>query len=287
MVAQLLGLKLRLIANIFRRSPWQIVGIVVGLAYGLGAAVALAILLVSLRFSGDLALIRDGLIVGGSLVVAGSLVLPLIFGVDDTMDPRKFALFAMPTRTLSFGLAVSGLIGVPAVALTVVTLSTVVTWSRGIGETVLAIISAALIVATCILASRVSTSIGALLLSSRRSREFSGVFGVLLVLLISPVVVLLVSMDWGTSGLRVLSEFAGILGWTPLGAAWAVPGDAATGLWGSALLKLVIAGGTLGGAWFVWQRLVARMLVTPGVRSQRSSTADLAGSIGFRTLRWG
>ena len=39
MVAQFLRLKLRLLRNIFRRSPWQVVGITVGLIYGLGAAV--------------------------------------------------------------------------------------------------------------------------------------------------------------------------------------------------------------------------------------------------------
>ena len=38
MVAQLLRLKLRLLGNIFRRSAWQVVGIAMGLIYGLGAA---------------------------------------------------------------------------------------------------------------------------------------------------------------------------------------------------------------------------------------------------------
>jgi ABC-2 type transport system permease protein len=45
MVAQFLRLKLRLLRNIFRRSPWQVVGITVGLIYGLGAAVAVFALL--------------------------------------------------------------------------------------------------------------------------------------------------------------------------------------------------------------------------------------------------
>ena len=46
MVAQFLRLKLRLLANIFRRSTWQVVGIVVGLIYGLGLAVLLFLSLV-------------------------------------------------------------------------------------------------------------------------------------------------------------------------------------------------------------------------------------------------
>ncbi|MGO4104877.1 hypothetical protein AB4Y63_13060 [Leifsonia sp. YAF41] len=277
MVAQLLGLKLRLLANIFRRSPWQVVGVIVGLLYGLGLAAVLFLVLVSLRFVGDVELVRDSLIVIGSLVVLGSLVVPLVFGIDDTMDPRSFALFGIPNRTLSFGLAVSALIGVPALALTIILLGTVVTWSYGVLETVLAIISAALLLGTCVLAARVSTAVGAFVLSSRRSREFMGVAGVLLLVILSPIVVLLVSIDWGTSGARLVSEFAGILGWTPLGAAWAVPGDAVTEEWGPALLKLVIAAGTLWLLWRAWAHLVERMLVTPG----REAPVKAYGGLGW------
>ena len=81
MVAQFLRLKLRLLRNIFRRSPWQVVGITVGLIYGLGAAVVVFVLLAGLRTSDDVALIRDALVVGGSAVVAGFLLVPLVFGV--------------------------------------------------------------------------------------------------------------------------------------------------------------------------------------------------------------
>ena len=42
MVAQFLGLKLRLMANMFRRSPWQIFGMAISLLYGLGIVVLVA-----------------------------------------------------------------------------------------------------------------------------------------------------------------------------------------------------------------------------------------------------
>ena len=38
MVAQFLGLKLRLLANTFKRSPWQIAGITIALVYGLATS---------------------------------------------------------------------------------------------------------------------------------------------------------------------------------------------------------------------------------------------------------
>jgi ABC-2 type transport system permease protein len=157
MVAQFLRLKLRLLANIFRRSPWQVVGIVVGLIYGLGVAVLLFTALVGLRFVGDVEVIRDAFTVAGAATIIGFIVFPLVFGVDDTMDPRRFALFGVPNRTLAFGLAVAAVVGIPAFVLAIVLLGTVFTWSRGPAELLLAIIAAAMAFATCILIARVAT----------------------------------------------------------------------------------------------------------------------------------
>ena len=89
MVAQFLRLKLRLVANLLRRSPWQVVGVVLGLLYGLLVAAALVAMLVTFRSVDDVGPIRDGLIVGGSVVVLGFILVPLVFRIDDSMDPRN------------------------------------------------------------------------------------------------------------------------------------------------------------------------------------------------------
>ncbi|SEN14857.1 hypothetical protein E3O25_13110 [Cryobacterium sp. TMT1-3] len=277
MVAQFFGLKLRLLANLFRRSPWQVVGLVLGLLYGLSVAVSLLIALISLRFVGDPVIIRDALTVAGSIVILGFLVIPIVVGIDDSMDPRKFAFLGIPNRSLSLGLAGSALIGVPTLTLSIVLLGTVVTWSRGVGQTLLALISAALILVTCILLSRVSASVAAFLLSTRRSREFTGLIGVVLLVLVSPIVVVLLSTDWGRHGRTLLGTLAAVLGWTPLGAAWAVPGDASTGAWGAAILKLLIAVGSAYALWLIWQFVVARMLVSPG----REAAAKQYSGLGW------
>ncbi|MDR6907833.1 ABC-2 type transport system permease protein [Agromyces sp. 3263] len=275
MVAQFLRLKLRLLGNIFRRSVWQVVGIVLGLVYGLGLAALLFMTLVGLRFVGDVELIRDVFIVAGSATVIGFVVLPLLFGVDDTMDPRRFALFGLPDRTLAFGLAIAAMIGIPAFVLAIVLAGTVVTWSRGVGETILALLAAALAFATCLLLARVSTSLASVLLATRRAREVSSVLGVLFIVLISPIIVVLATLDWASSGLGVLESLAGVLGWTPLGAAFAAPGDAAAGDWGIAILKFLVAALTLGALWLAWQAVVARMLVTPGREASAKSYRGL------------
>ena len=296
MTAQFLRLKLRLLANIFRRSPWQVVGIVIGLVYGLGAAALLFTSLVGLRFVSDVELIRDVFIVVGGATVIGFAVLPLVFGVDDTMDPRRFALFGLPNRTLAFGLAVAAAIGIPALVLAIVLTGTVVTWSRGAGETFIALVAAAVAFATCLLVARVSTALASVLLATRRAREVSGVLGVLLIVLLSPVIVVLATLDWAASGVRVIEAIAGGLAWTPLGAAFAAPGDAAAGDWGPAILKLIIALLTLGAIWLAWQAIVARMLVTPGREASAKSYRGLgwfdrmphsaSGAVAARSLTY-
>ena len=275
MTAQFLRLKLRLLGNIFRRSPWQVVGISLGLVYGVGLATILFLTLLGLRFVDDVEVIRDVFTIVGAAVVVGFVIFPLAFGVDDTMDPRRFALFGLPDRTLALGLALAAFIGIPAFVLAIVLAGTVVTWSRGVGETLFALLAALLAFGTCILIARVTTGVASVLLATRRAREVSGVLGVLLVVLLSPVIVVLVTLDWANSGLRVLESFAAVVGWTPLGAAFAAPGDAAAGDWGPAILKFLIAAATLGAIWLAWQALVVKMLVTPGREASARSYRGL------------
>ncbi|WP_223690030.1 hypothetical protein [Leifsonia poae] len=284
MVAQFFGLKLRLMGNAFRRSPWQVFGLVVGLVYGVAITAVVVGVLIAARLIPDAASVHSVIVVIGSLVVLGFAVLPLLFGVDDTLDPRKFSLFGMPTRQLSTGLALAALIGIPSLVLSVCALATVVTWSRDPGTALIALVSAVIVVLTCMLASRVTTSVASFLLSTRRSREFGGVIGILVIVLVAPVVFLLLTIDWGRDGLGVVSGFASWLSWTPLGAVWSVPGEAAQGAWGTAVLQLLVALATLGLLWLAWTNLVARMLVTPPREAQARAYHGLGW---FSRLRGG
>ncbi len=267
MVAQLLGLKLRLLANTLRRSPWQVVGILIALVYGLGAAFFAVAALVALRFA-DAQFAGTIVAVLGSVLVLGFLVVPLAFGVDDTIDPRNFALFGIPSSRLAAGLAAAALIGVPSLVVAVIAAAQVVTWSRGALPTILAIVGAVVILGTCVLGARVATSIAAFLLSGRRAREATGFIALLIIVLLSPMAVVLASIDWGKDGTAVLAGIAGVAGWTPLGAAWSSPADAAVGSNGTALAKALIGIAFLAILWFSWRALVAKMLVTPGRESQ-------------------
>ncbi|HUG51090.1 MAG TPA: hypothetical protein VLZ78_08845, partial [Terrimesophilobacter sp.] len=273
MVAQFLGLKVRLLANLFRRSPWQVVGIVLGLLYGLGIALWMVVGLVALRLApADLA--RDAVVTTGSIIVLGFLVLPLVFGVDDVLDPRRFSLFGIPNRRLAGALAVSALVGVPSLVICVVAAAQIVTWSRGVAPALFAVAAALLVVATCLLGARVTTSVAAFLLATRRARETTGLIALIALVSLSPVIVLLTGLDWRRNGLAILDSLAGVLSWTPLGAAWAAPAAAAVGDLSGAFLKLLIACAFVGVLWLAWQALVAWMLITP---QREAGVHDYAG----------
>jgi ABC-2 type transport system permease protein len=285
-VAQFLGLKLRLLANIFRRSPIQLVGIIIGLVYGLGSAVVAVVGLVGLRFV-DTVLASSITVTIGSVVIAAFLLVPLAFGVDDTLDPRAFSLFGLPTTRIAAGLAVAALVGVPAIAIAIVAVAQVVTWSRNPFAVILALLGAVIIVVTCVLGARVSTSIAAFLLATRRAREITGLVALVVIVSLSPLVVGLATVNWQRDGLGVLSGISDVLGWTPLGAVWSAPAEAASGNVGPALAKFFIAIAFAGVLWLAWRALVGWMLVTPQREARRKLYAGLGWFSGLPSTQTG
>lgn len=295
MVAQFLGLKLRLLGNLLRRSPWQVVGMAIALLYGLGAATVAFLGLVALRLA-ELEIARSVVVVVGSLIVLGFLLVPLVFGADDTLDPRKFSLLGIRNGRLALGLAAAAFLGVPALAVAIVAIGQVVTWTRGGGAWFFAVVGAVLIVLTCILGARVTTSVATLLLATRRARETTGLVALVVLGALAPLVAILVTVDWEHEGLRVLHTMADGLAWSPLGSAWAAPAAAASGDAGTAWLLLAISATFLGILWLVWRAVIAVMLVAPERLSRERQYTGLgwfarmpanpAGAIAARSLSY-
>jgi ABC-2 type transport system permease protein len=278
-VAQFLRLKLQLLGNAFRRSPWQLVGLVSGLVYGLGIGLVVVSSLIGLRLA-PVGLATSAVTVFGSILVLGFVVVPLVFGVDDVMDPRKFSLFGIPTSRLATALGVAALVSIPALVVAFIALAQIVTWSRGPVPVLLALIGAPVILATCVLSARVSTSIGAFLLATRRSRDATGVLGIVLLLVFGAGFVLLLNVNWQRDGLAALDGISRVAGWTPFGAVWSAPADASAGNAGDAWLKELIAVAFVGLLWFAWRYLVRTMLVT----QQRAAQAKSYSGIGFFSI---
>lgn len=267
MVAQVLRLKLLLMANAFRRTPWQVVGLVLALVYGIGTAFLLAAALFALRFF-DVDLARSAVIVFGSLAIVIFAILPLVLGIEDILDPRRFALYGISNTRLATSIGVASLISVPAIVITIIAVAQISTWTRGVLPFTLSIASAVIIVLTCVLSARISTTLATFLLSTRRSRDLTTIIGVIVIIALTPAIGLLISVDWTVDGAATLSAIADVASWTPLGAAWGAPADAAAGSDGSALAKLVVSILWLALLALAWRALVGAILVRPTRQAQ-------------------
>jgi len=231
-------------------------------------------------------------VLGGSAVTAGFAIAPIVGGVADPLDPRRFALIGLPTGPLAAVLAVAGLISVPVMALLAVAISSAVLWSEvgvpwGAGAA-----SVVLVVITCALLARTCMALTSLFLRERRSRELSGVFLLAVMVVVVPVGVFLASLEWNGRVPPQLVDAVEILARTPLGAAWAFPGLIAGG--GDAGVSLFVAIATVVVLAGLWAVLVHRLLTTterPASVRERGGLAWFAvapgtpgGAIAARSL---
>lgn len=274
-MTQFLRLKLALLGGAFRRSPWQIVGAVVALLYGAGFTFAAVVALIALRFA-PVDTASEIVVIGGSIALVAFLIVPLLLGVDDAMDPRRFALFGIPPTRLAIGLGAAAMVGIPSIGTTIAVLATLVTWSRSVGAFLVALIAWPVAVLTCTLVSRISAAAASLLLSSRRSRESSSAIVVVLLVLLSLGFVLLTAIRPSYGVGAAVAGVAQVLAATPLGAVWAAPASIAAGD-PLGLVQLVIALVTLGLLCLAWRGLVGLSLVTPA----RQGRVRTFGGLGW------
>jgi ABC-2 type transport system permease protein len=272
-VAHLVRLKLTLLRNGLKRSVWQVVGLVIGLLYGLFVAVLAVAGVVTLSVARP-DLLPTVVVLAGSAVMLGWWVVPLLaFGVDSTVDPGRFTTFPIPRRQLVVGLAVGGLVGIPGVMTSLVSLGTVAAWWRDPAALVAAIPAAVLFLLTAVVGSRATTTLVAPLVARRRVRELLAILALVPIFLIGPI---LSSLEGAFEGAR-FDGLVAALAWSPLGATWGVPVAVADGEWLVALGRLAVAALTLLVLAVVWDRSLAHSLVNP--------IQERAGGTG-RDLGW-
>ncbi|HEU5484307.1 MAG TPA: hypothetical protein VFU98_05325 [Microlunatus sp.] len=300
MVAILVRLKLTLLRNALRRSVWRTVGLVIGIVYAVAIVLFSLAGLVALRWT-SVALTADVTVLTFALVTAGWLLLSLlVFGVDETLDPARFALLPVRARELMPGLLVSGLVSSTGLATTVVALGLLASWSRGIGPVIMTLVAVPVGIATCFLLSRAGTAAFSAVLASRRFRDLAFVGLAVLGMAFGIGANLIgAGLDADLAGLRtLLADAATVAGWTPFGWIWAVPADAARGQWLLAGLRLLLAVAFVAALWRGWGFYLDRRLTEPleasrgagRVRSgglvDRLYPATPAGGVAARTLRY-
>ena len=286
-------LKLRIAANSFRGQPWRIglflLGLVFGLIYAAGGFVAAAA--PGLADSPDAALVVAAL--GGGVVAVGWTLLPLVFfGVDETIDPARFALLPLTKRTLVTGLLTAALIGVPAAATLLATAGLVVSAAAlgGAGAAVVQALGVAVGLFFCVAASRALTSAFATMLRSRRMRDLAAVLLAVAAGLIGPLQIAVGRATTDTDWRRFL-PVAEVVGWTPFGAPYTAGIEIAAGRAWAGVLKLAIAVVAIGLLMWWWSRSLESAMVgatsTGRARAGRAPDATTAIADLFpAAVRW-
>jgi ABC-2 type transport system permease protein len=277
-VADLLRLRLLVLKNSLLRSTWQLVAVIFGALYGLGILFGATIGLIALS-GAPVSIARTVVVLAGSALVLGWVLIPLLAsGIDQTLEPARLVTFPIPLNTLLLGLALSGLVGVPGIVTMLGSLATAGTWWQHPLIALLAAACAAIAAATCVVGSRAVTTLSSTFTSGRRFREAAGFLAIIPLTLLGPIIVSL------SSGIRTATDalpgLANSLAWTPLGALWAVPSDAAVGHWGAAALHFLIGVATLVLLVLLWERKtrVARPLSRDPGGSGRGPLAHLLDS---------
>lgn len=274
-------LKLRLIANGLRGRPGRIALFVTGvLVSGIFAVAGYAIFAVP-------GVLDDGraaatlLPLGGSALVLGWVVLPLVFfGVDESLDPARFALFPLRRRTLIAGLFTAALVGLPALATLVATAGTVSTAAQ-LGGGGAALVQFAGIVAgllLCVAVSRSVTSAFATGLRSRRSRDLAVVLLAVVAALLGPLQLAVLAglerADWEAFG-----TVARIAGWTPLGAPYSIGLDVAAGRAWAVPVKLLIVGAAIAGLLWWWSATLERAMLGAAASGRGGEAAETGSPV--------
>jgi ABC-2 type transport system permease protein len=250
-------LKLRVLRNGLRGQTWRIVAYVLSMLIGLWIAVALLIALAATAYTTPRAGFVVAVLAGGGFVLAWTLVPLLFFGVDESLDPARFALLPIPRMTLARGMLAAAFIGVPPLITLVATAGLVL--AAGLRSGGLAALAAAVGVAlglcTAVVASRAVTSAFATLLRSRRVRDLAAVVIALLASSIGPLQLLLSARVSGSSVAGAL-PLARVVSWTPLGAPYALPYDLAADEWPRLAAHLAISVATIAGLLWWWSHTI-------------------------------
>lgn len=280
MVAHIVRLKLRLLANSLRRSPAQIVGIVIGGLYGLFFLSVVIVALIAAR-SASVDAVQFALTLGGSALVLGWLIFPIVLsGIDSTLDPERFATFPIPSKSLLLGLTISGAIGIPGIVTVLISLGSIVSYSRSVPAVLAASFGALAAILLCLIGARAfSTLLG----SAGRSRKMKDVANIVVMVLavsVGPAIALLsrsASFSW-----RSLSDVAAVLQFTPLGAPWSMGADALRGDFLAVILKGLVCVLSVSLLLWMWNAGLSRSLTNV---KQVGSRATSKSSLGlFRLL---
>ncbi|UIJ33341.1 hypothetical protein [Allobranchiibius sp. GilTou73] len=282
MAAVLIRLKLTILRRSLGRDTSRLV------SYLIGAIVAAILVMGSLPLAVGL---RAGSVTDASGAVAAMSTVTLLWmlapllmaGVDRTLDAGAFSVLPLGARRLIPGLTLAALVGIPGAVTAALALEQVLVWSRSVPATLAAIVAAFLGAATCVVLSRMVTSVIARSLWRRRARFL--VTMVLPLIYLAPLVLdQFLERRRSSHGSAAAHHAATVAEWTPFGWAWAVPWEVARGAYADALLHLALATALLLTLVVLWERVLDVELTTTAPRQAGTVRVSRAPSRRSRPL---
>lgn len=289
MVGVFASLKWRLVRNRLsatKRSvrPWMILGwVVLLILLGFGVF-GLAVL----RTHPEIALPVISTLFTVQFISWG-LAPVVAFGVDETVDPARFALLPLSRRTLQTGLLTASLIGYLPVINAVFLIGCAIGLSYYWWMLPVALLCAVAQLLMCVLFSRALSTSMAGLMSGRRGRDIGVMAGFGVFVIYFGLSFLLNSAGQRDSasvgaGFELLGK---VLGWGPPGGLAALPWQLAAQNWGRAVAAVVIAAATIALLWWWWSVALHRSLTTvPSTTSASAPVRDVEGT-AVATGTWG
>ncbi|TQS24059.1 hypothetical protein FLX08_02800 [Microbispora hainanensis] len=269
-------LKLSLVRGGLRGDAGRQAGFAFSMVAALLAGLAGFALVSLIRFAPpDIAL--DLVAVAFAIFAVGWVVVPLTaFGLDETLDPARLALFPLTTRQLATGMLAASATGPWPIASLVALSGGVVALAHGPGGVLLGVPAVVLVFAFCLTASRLVTTGLSGLLRTRRGRDLLAVAAIFVVLL-AQVPNLLVNRGLPGDPTRMLASVGEVLRWTPPGLAAHAIADG--GLIGVAEL-IVVAMSVVVLGW-LWIAALRHALVRPDASSQGGGSVRRSGRISI------
>lgn len=275
MAGHLLQLKLQSIRNGARRDSQHRRAWVGTLLFSILAAV-FAVLAVVSTLDSDVEAKREGAIIVGSLVTIATGLVSVFVTPIAAIDPRSLAVMGFSPRRSAWLALSTALISVPSFALTVVLLVGLLLWAGDGTGLLVGVIGAALILATLVVLSRLAGLVGEDLRARRLVSDARAALVLVLLLLASPLVFVVVAVDWELGQHEAVSTALEVLSLSPLAAPWAAAASATGGDLQLALLQLGIGAATLVVLLVLWQ-VVAGRVASAALGGDETELVDLGG----------
>jgi ABC-2 type transport system permease protein len=263
MIGLVVRLRWRLWSRLVQRNVGLLVSTILGILVGLGLTVLGAAALVVVGLAAPQ--LRGAVVVALAMLTLSWTVLSVLAAAaDTTVDPARFAVLPVRPRPLAIGLFAAVLTGIPPVLLTVVALSTVVTWGDRLSSAAAALGSAVLGVLLTVLLARVVVGLLAGVMSSRRGRAVGAALISLVALTPAALGIALGSgLPATTLDTTDLDAAARLVGRTPVGWPWAIPMHVSAGDHAAAALTTLATVVGIAALWAVYERQVGRALTSP------------------------